>query len=68
MLSSKAPSPIVAKPSASYPREHAVWVIGGLRCPHCRRELKATDIDLDRFGGTVVCAGCHQDIARIERR
>jgi hypothetical protein len=56
------------KPSIAYPVGFTVWIVGGLKCPNCQHELRATDVSLDRFGGGLICAGCHIDIARVERR
>jgi hypothetical protein len=65
-----APTRSAAKATTAYPHpgDYAVRLIGGLLCPHCRRELRATDVDLDRHGGVLICRGCHRDVATIERR
>jgi hypothetical protein len=34
-----------------------------LRCPYCRRELRATDVELlDHGDARIVCPGCHRDL------
>jgi hypothetical protein len=69
MLIRKLPgASMTAKPSTAYPLDYVVWLIDGLFCPRCGRELRATDIDLDRLSETLICRGCHADIARVERR
>ena len=61
------PTAARGKPSVAYSSAYVVRLIAGLRCP-CGRELKASDIDLDRHGGTLICRGCHTDVARVEPR
>jgi hypothetical protein len=70
MLISKPPIPAVAKATTAYPHPggYTVWLAGGLLCPHCSRKLRASDVDLDRHGGTLICRGCHADVARVERK
>jgi hypothetical protein len=63
-----APNPTTTRPSVAYPGGYRVWLADNVRCPRCQRELRATDRDLDRLGGVFVCAGCHVDIAHVERR
>jgi hypothetical protein len=67
MLISKPPIPAVAKATTAYPHPggYTVWLAGGLLCPHCSRKLRASDVDLDRHGGTLICRGCHADVARV---
>jgi hypothetical protein len=36
-----------------------------LRCPHCGRELQATDVDADAFGLFLICRGCHKDVLTV---
>jgi hypothetical protein len=64
-----APTPAAAKGTTAYPHpgDYAVRLAGVL-CPHCSRKLRASDVDLDRHGGTLICRGCHADVARVERR
>jgi hypothetical protein len=56
------------KPTTAFPGEHFVWVAAGVHCSHCKRELRATDVDVDRDGAVLRCNRCHQDILKIERR
>ena len=68
MLINSPPS-AVTKGTTAYPHPsgYVVWLVGGLLCPHCSRKLRATDVDLDRHGGALICRGCHGDVARVER-
>lgn len=56
------------KPTTAYPLNYAVRMAGDMRCPRCDRTLRATDADLDRHGGRLVCRGCHTTLIAIERR
>jgi len=38
----------------------------GMHCPHCSRQLSATDIKADSGQVQLICAGCHRDILVIE--
>jgi hypothetical protein len=57
-----------AQPVTTYARagDHAVRLAANLRCPHCQRQLHATDIDADLGGVRIICAGCHRDVLTIE--
>jgi hypothetical protein len=48
-----------------YTGNSVVRLVTKLRCPHCRRELKATDIDLDFGDVHLICRGCHRDVLVI---
>jgi hypothetical protein len=37
-----------------------------MHCPHCSRQLSATDIKADSGQVQLICAGCHRDILVIE--
>jgi hypothetical protein len=39
-----------------------------LRCPHCMRLLRATDIDVDFGDVRLICRGCHRDILMIRAK
>ena len=39
-----------------------------LRCPHCMRLLRATDVDADFGDVRLVCQGCHRDVLTIRAR
>jgi hypothetical protein len=64
-----APTPAAAQATTTnpHPGDYAVRLAGVL-CPHCSRKLRASDVDLDRHGGTLICRGCHADVARVERQ
>lgn len=61
------PTAARGKPSVAYSNNYVVRLIAGLRCS-CGRELKASDINIERFGGALVCGNCHTDVARVEPR
>jgi hypothetical protein len=55
------------KRSFAHCGRYGVYLVSGLPCPYCSRELHATDIGIDRRGDTwITCAGCHKDILKIE--
>lgn len=55
------------KHSFAHCGRYGVYLVSGLPCPYCSRELHATDIGIDRRGDTwLICAGCHKDILKIE--
>jgi hypothetical protein len=53
------------KPSVAFPGGARVWLAGGLLCPHCRRQLSATDVAVDDGDVTLICAGCHRDLVTV---
>jgi hypothetical protein len=44
----------------------AAWLVTGLSCPYCARQLKATDVRADCGRAQLICVGCHRDILIIE--
>jgi hypothetical protein len=55
--------------TTAFPSPHVtVRLVGGVYCPHCRRELRAGDVAVFRGNDTLVCRGCHQDVLTIERK
>ena len=47
----------------------AVRLVAGVRCPYCRRELRAQDAELYDDGDLrIVCCCCHGDIFAVERQ
>jgi hypothetical protein len=49
-----------------------VRVARGLRCPHCRRLIRASDIDINlvSLGVILICRrdNCHQNVMEVEGR
>lgn len=35
-------------------------------CPHCGRFLRASDVEVDRGGVSLLCSGCHTEILLID--
>ena len=44
---------------------YTVKLTVGLKCPHCSRQLHASDIELDFGDVKLICAGCHKDVLTI---
>jgi transcription elongation factor Elf1 len=67
LMKTPTPKPVTAT-SFAFARNYAVRLATGIKCPHCGRELRATDITVDDFAGTtkIVCQSCHQDALVIE--
>ena len=38
-----------------------------LPCPHCGRELRASDVVIGANHTALICDGCHQDVVTIEQ-
>jgi len=58
-----------ATPTMNFARvgyKTAAWLITGVNCPYCARQLKATDVRADYGHPQLTCAGCHRDILIIE--
>lgn len=53
--------------SYTFAGDKLVTLTGGLFCPNCRRELHATNIEVDASRVRIICAGCHRDILVIEK-
>lgn len=66
MLIKKPPPPALAT-SFAFDGDYAIRLVKGLRCPHCQRELTASDdIGCDLFGGVVIeCSGCDLQILAV---
>jgi hypothetical protein len=42
-------------------------IIAGIRCPHCSREVRASDVMYcDEKGTEITCGDCHQRLVLIE--
>jgi hypothetical protein len=66
---------MLMKPTAVRPPTSSFAHVGGrdvrlatgLDCPHCGRELQASDVSTDEDKATwLTCQGCHRDLLLIE--
>jgi hypothetical protein len=62
------PGPESKRPSTAYLLDWAVRMAGGVFCPLCSRELRATDAIVERERVLVRCNECHRDLMTIEQR
>jgi hypothetical protein len=62
---SKSPTTRCPTISFAWAGHCAVRLVGGLKCPHCARQLRATDVELDFGDVRLVCNGCFRDVLTI---
>ena len=69
-MRSKSPMPQPVKTFAftvgGNGRTYAVRFAGGIHCPHCVRQLHATDIEVDDFDMRLLCSGCARELLAVE--
>jgi len=64
MLTKTTTAPAMVFARVGY--KSAAWLVTGVNCPYCARQLKATDVRADCDQAQLTCAGCHHDILIIE--
>ena len=62
---SRQSAPAKDRPTVAFPGELRIWLVGGLLCPHCRRQLHANDVTVDDGDVALICAGCRRDVLNI---
>jgi hypothetical protein len=55
-------------PSVAFPAGIRVWLTAGMLCPHCKRRLRAADVNAAFGDFTLICTGCHHDVLTIRTK